>query len=60
MSNLNECLVCELKIGKKKCIITALYRSPSQSLEEYSNFKTNLEQTIVNISNSNPYISILI
>ena len=60
MSTLNECLICELKIGKKKSIITTLYRSPSQTIEEYSNFKVNLEQTIVNINNSNPYISILI
>ena len=60
ISAINECLVCELKVGKKKCFITALYRSPSQSIEEFNNFKINLEQTIVNINNGNPYISIFL
>ena len=31
---LNECLVCELKAGKKRCFITVLYRSPCQSIEK--------------------------
>ena len=52
---LDECLVCELKIGNKKCFITVLYRSPSQSLEEFERFKTGLESTILNINNSNPF-----
>ena len=60
MSTLKECLVCELKIGKKNLFIVALYRSPSQSIEEFSNFKIKLEQTIININNNNPYISIFI
>ena len=60
MSTLKECLVCELKIGKKRFFIVALYRSPSQSIEEFSNFKIKLEQTIININNNNPYISIFI
>ena len=60
MSSLNECLVCELKVGRKKCFITTLYRSPSQSIEEFNNFKSNLEQTVININNNNPYISFFI
>lgn len=54
---LKECLVCELKVGTKKCFITVLYRTPSQSIEEFQEFKKNLEQTIININNRNPYIS---
>ena len=50
MSTLKECLFCELKIGKKILFIVALY----------SNFKIKLEQTIINIHNNNPYISIFI
>ena len=29
LTPLDECLVCELKVGNKKCFITVLYRSPS-------------------------------
>ena len=57
---LDECLVCELKIGNKKCFITVLYRSPSQSLEEFERFKTGLESTILNINNSNPFLTIFL
>ena len=31
LCQLNECLVTELRIGKKKCFFTCLYRSPSQT-----------------------------
>ena len=60
MSSLYECLVCELKVGRKKCFTTTLYRSPSQSIEEFNNFKSNFEQTIININSNHPYISIFI
>ena len=60
LSALNECLVCELKVGKKKCFITILYRSPSQSIEEFNRFKNDWEQTIININSNNPYISIYV
>ena len=33
LTPLDECLVCELKVGNKKCFITVLFRSPRQSLE---------------------------
>ena len=55
-----ECLICELKIGNKKCFITVLYRSPSQSLEEFEIFKNGWENTISNINNSNPFLTILL
>ena len=46
LTPLDECLVCELKVGNKKCFITVLYRSPSQSLEEFENFKNGWENNI--------------
>ena len=49
----DECLVCELKVGNRKCFITVLYRSPNQSLDEYERFKNGWENTILNINNSN-------
>ena len=60
MTQLTECLVCELKINNKKCFITVLYRSPSQSIETFDFFKKGLQQTIININNSNPYITVLL
>ena len=60
MTQLNEYLVCELKINNKKCFISVLYRSPSQSIEKFDEFKNELEKTIVNINNSNPHIIIFL
>ena len=60
LTPLDESLVCELRCGNKKCFISVLYRSPSQSLDEFEKFKTGWEQTILNINNSNPYLTIFI
>ena len=60
MSSLDECLVCELNVGRKKRLIRTLHRSPSQSIEELINFKSNFEQTIININNNNISTSIFI
>ena len=50
-SNLNECLLCELSYKNKKCFIATLYRSPSQSREEFEKFLDNFEVLIKSISN---------
>ena len=42
---LHECLTIELNIKNKLCVLVALYRSPSQSHNEFSSFITNLEST---------------
>ena len=60
LTPLDECLVCELKIGNKKCFITVLYRSPSQSLEEFERFKNGWVNTISNINNSNPFLTMFL
>ena len=43
---LHECLTIELNIKNKLCVLVALYRSPSQSHNEFSSFITNLESTL--------------
>ena len=43
--NLNECLALEINIQNKKRIIS-LYRSPSQSKDEFDQFLLNFEQLI--------------
>ena len=35
---LQECICFDLKIGSKLCTIVSLYRSPSQSADEFENF----------------------
>ena len=56
---LEECIVCEVKFNNKECFLTSLYRSPSQSSDEFASFKQNLEDTLINIENEHPYTSIL-
>ena len=60
LTSLDECLVCELKIGNRKCFVTVLYRSPSQSLEEFETFKNGWVNTILNINNNNPFLTIFL
>ena len=44
--NLNECLVLEISIQNKKRYVISLYRSPSQSKDEFDHFLLNFEQFI--------------
>ena len=51
--------------GRRKCIITALYRSPSlesnsNTPEEMNIFICKLEETIENVKKKNPFISLFI
>ena len=57
-SNLNECLLCELSYRNNNCFIATLYRSPSQSREEFEKFLSNFEVLIKAISSQNNAISI--
>ena len=58
-SNLGECLLCELSCKNKKCFIATLYRSPSQSREEFEKFLSNFEVLIKAISNQKDAISMI-
>jgi len=60
LSSLDECLVCEVKSGGKKLVLCLLYRSPSQDSDEFSVFKQKWEETLSNINNISPTISIFI
>ena len=52
---LNESLLCEVTVGSRKCIIGALYRSPSQNSDQFESFLLNFEFLLQDISNCNPY-----
>ena len=46
ITNLAECLICEIVYNQRKCFIVSLYRSPSQTLAEFDNFITKFEAII--------------
>ena len=46
ISYLKECLNLELKIGDKSCNFIALYRSQSQSQDDFETFSNNFEMTL--------------
>ena len=49
----------ELSIKNKFCIIAALYRYPSQSHSEFTNFTTSLELMLQVIASENPFLSLV-
>ena len=53
---LNECINSELKIGHKLCTLVALYRSPSQSLDNFETFIDNFELNLETLSGKNPLL----
>ena len=57
---LNECIVGEIKINTKKCFITCLYRSPSQSTDEMHTFLNGFEQICNSIALESPYCSFIL
>ena len=60
ISLLQECLVFEFTLEKQKCILMTLYRSPSQSNDEFDNFMTNFELTLDVINNMDPFLFIVL
>lgn len=60
LTNLHECLVCEIKFGRNNCFLTTLYRSPSQSVDQFALFKQQFEETITKINDQSPTISLFL
>ena len=57
---LHECINFELKIGDKLCNFVALYRSPSQTQDEFEKFSDNLELDLGTLSQKNPFLVVAI
>ena len=53
---LNEYLTLELKVGDKICNFVVLYRSPSQSQEEFEIFSDNFEMILDIQAQKNPFL----
>ena len=54
-----EALLLEMTYHNKKVIVSVIYRSPSQSINEFESFLSNLEKLVSDINNRNPTLSII-
>ena len=53
---LQESISLKLKIGDKLCSFISLYRSPSQTQDEFENFFENLERNLDRLFQNNPFL----
>ena len=56
----NECVRFELMLDDKLCNFIALFRSPSQSQDQFEFFKENLELNLESVVKNNPFLVVLI
>ena len=59
-SYLSECLTHEVTISNKKGCVITLYRSPSQTSDEFQSFISNLEILLIDINSFAPHFVVLI
>ena len=57
---LEECIVFDLIISNKLCSFVALYRSPSQSQDDFATFSDNFEMTLDLVSKKNPFLIVVL
>ena len=57
---LQECLIFEILIGGKSCNFISLYRSPSQSSDSFEEFADNLQLSLDETSNQNPFVTVVL
>ena len=54
--HLQECITFEIRIGRKCCKSICLYRSPSQTNDEFESFLKIFELTLDKIHEGNPFL----
>ena len=60
ISYLKECLKFELKIGDKSCNFIALYRSPSQSQDDFETFYDNFGMILETLAQKGSFLTTII
>ena len=60
ISDLRECLLCEVMIDNIRGRIALIYRSPSQNSLEVQHFLTGFEQLIISVEGFTPNSSVLL
>ena len=51
----NEALLLEMSHNNKKVIVSVIYRSPSQNINEFGLFLSNFEKLIIDMKNRKSY-----
>ena len=59
ITNLHECLFCELFLNSRRSYIVSLYRSPSQSSDEYDDFIKTFEQLLLHLASFKPHLLLM-
>ena len=57
---LEECFNFKLKIGSKICNFISLYRSPSQTQDEFEKFIENLGLNLESLCQNKPFLIVLL
>ena len=57
---LDECIAFDLIISNKLCSFATLYRSPSQSQDDFATFSDNFEMTLDLVSKKNPFLLVVL
>ena len=57
---LEECVAFDLIINNKLCSFVALYRSPSQSQDDFATFSENFKMTLDLVSKKNPLLFVVL
>ena len=60
LSNLRECIICEVSIQNNKGYIGVVYRSPGQDGIEFQNFLSNSETILSDTATNNTLITIIL
>ena len=57
---LQDCINFEINLGEKICNFIVLYRSPSQSQDDFETFLKNFELNLDTISANNPFLTVVL
>ena len=57
---LQECIIFQVLIGNKLCSFISLYRSPNQATDIFHQFADNLELTLDEVVNHNPFLIVVL
>ena len=60
LSNLDQCIVLEMRVKSSRCFITCVYRSLNDSDDEEEQFCQNFESSCSNIALENPIASFIL
>ena len=60
MNYLRESILFELQIGSKICNLISLYRSPSQTADNFVSFLDNLKLNLDTMTDNNPFLVVAV